>query len=106
MQERLQSELYASIATLDQLKKMFDMGLVDIKSYQRESEALAREVKHNIEDLRRVGLDVLFFLESERLPERFGDALGLLNLLRQEARPRTDGMTLEEYYDHIGLAIL
>jgi hypothetical protein len=106
MQERLQSELYASIATLDQLKKMFDMGLVDIKSYQRESEALAREVKHNIDDLRRVGLDVLFFLESERLPERFGDALRLLNLQRQEAHPRTDGMTLEEYYDHIGLAIL
>ncbi|MFQ5832097.1 MAG: hypothetical protein ACE5H4_05315 [Candidatus Thorarchaeota archaeon] len=106
MQERLQSELYASIATLDQLKKMFDLGVVDIRSYQRESEALTREVKHNIDDFSRIGLDISSFMEMERLTERFADAIQLLNLQRSETHPRADGMSQEEYYDYIGLAIL
>ena len=29
MHERAQSELYASIATLDQLKKLYDVGAID-----------------------------------------------------------------------------
>jgi hypothetical protein len=106
MQERLQSELFASIATLDQLKKMFDMGIVDIRSYQRESEALASEVKANIADLKRIGLDFGTFIQTERVAERFPDAVMLLDLSRRENRFRGDGMTMDEYYDHIGLAIL
>jgi hypothetical protein len=37
MDEPLQSELFASIATLDQLKKMYDMGAVDVRSYERSN---------------------------------------------------------------------
>ena len=58
MHERLHSELYASIATLDQLKKLYDLGAVDIRSFQRESQALLNDVRSQIENLKRMGLDV------------------------------------------------
>jgi len=51
MQERLETELYASIATLDQLKKLYDLRAVDIKSFQRESQALLQEVRGHIDNL-------------------------------------------------------
>ncbi len=66
MDEPLQSELFASIATLDQLKKMYDMGVIDIRSYERESEALIAEVRNCIEQMRRTGLDIGSFVGQAR----------------------------------------
>ncbi|MHA1902410.1 MAG: hypothetical protein ACXABZ_00235 [Candidatus Thorarchaeota archaeon] len=106
MRERIQTELYASIATLDQLKKMYDLGTVDIRSFQRESEALVLDVKAHIEELRRLGLDITGFIDSERIVESFPEAANLLNLYEKKARPSLNGMTLDEYYDYVGLAIL
>ncbi len=94
------------MATLDQLKKMYDVGAVDIRSYQLESEGLIAEVRLHIDELRRVGLDVVRLLEYERAYERFPDAFHLLNLQAQQSTPSHQGMTQEEYYDYIGLAIL
>jgi hypothetical protein len=106
MSERLQSELYASIATLDQLKKIYDMGAVDVRSYQRESDALLAEVKGCIEDLRRMGVDPVNFMDQERVLESFPDASVLLGLHGKSGLASIEGMTTEEYYDHIGLAVL
>jgi hypothetical protein len=106
MYESIQSELYASIATLDQLKKLYDMGAVDIRSYQMESEALVTEVRAHIEQCRKMGLDVVGFFYQERIPESFPDASDLLNLHEQRIQPNLNGLTLDEYYDHLGLAVL
>ncbi|TFG07137.1 hypothetical protein EU522_01015 [Candidatus Thorarchaeota archaeon] len=106
MQKRLQTELYASLATLDQLKKMYDMGVVDIRSFQRESEALVMEVKSSIAELRRTGISITEFLDVERVHEQFPDAIRMLNMDRRQGAPSHHGLTQDEYYDFIGLAIL
>ncbi|MFX1579420.1 MAG: hypothetical protein ACFFBJ_07195 [Promethearchaeota archaeon] len=106
MQERIHSELYASIATLDQLKKLYDLGAVDIRSYQRESQALLQEVRSQIENMRRLGLDIGNFVSGERIIEVFPEAASLLQLRRHAPRPTPQGMTMDQFYDYIGLAIL
>ncbi|MDF1539279.1 MAG: hypothetical protein P1Q69_10300 [Candidatus Thorarchaeota archaeon] len=106
MYESIESELFASIATLDQLKKMYDLGAVEIRSYQRESEALVYEVKSQIEELRRMGLDIASFLDNERITENFPDASSLLSLFERRPQSALNGLTLDEYFDQLGLAIL
>jgi len=105
MSEAFQSELYASIATLDQLKRLYDLGAVDIRSFQRESQALIQDVRENIERMRRLGFDVSSFLYHEQIVERFPEAVHLLGLNPTEPRD-LHGMTEDEYYDYIGLAVL
>ncbi len=106
MYMNVQSELYASIATLDQLKKMYNLGAVEIGSYSRESEALVQEVKLQIENLRRSGVDIVSFLNNERIFENFPDAAELLNLTERRPQTSLNGLTLDEYYDQLGLAVL
>ena len=106
MLERAQSELYASIATLDQLKKLYDVGAIDPRSFQREREGLLTEVRFHIDELRRTGLDVGTFLDRERVIEQFPDAIDILQLTGSAAANSTQGMTKDEYYDYIGLAVL
>ena len=106
MHERLHSELYASIATLDQLKKLYDLGAVDIRSFQRESQALLQDVQSQIENLRRMGLDIGTFVSGERILETFPEATTLLRLESHAQRQSPQGMTMDQYYDYIGLAIL
>ena len=106
MHERLQSELYASIATLDQLKRLYDLGAVDIRSYQRESQALLNDVRTQIENLRRLGLDIGGFVTGEHIIEAFPEAATLLRLGSHAPRRSLQGMTLDQFYDYIGLAIL
>ncbi len=106
MYHNVETELYASIATLDQLKKLYDVGAVDIVSYQRESEALVREVNSRIEELRRLGVDVGDFLSSERVPDNFPDAASLLRFQSRQQTSSSDGMKMDQYYDRLGLAIL
>lgn len=106
MHERLHSELYASIATLDQLKKLYDHGSVDVRSFQRESQALLQDVRSQIENLRRMGLDIGGFISGERIVEVFPEAATLLKLGDHSPRRSLHGMTMDQYYDYIGLAIL
>ena len=106
MYESIQSEVYASIATLDQLKKMYDIGAVDIRSYQRESEALVMEVKARMDDLRNMGLDITGFLHHERIVESFPNAAQLLNLFEQKLPTSRSGLSSDQYYDQLGLAVL
>ncbi len=105
MRERAESELYACIATLDQLKKMYDMGAVDITSFRQESAGLISEVRGQIEEMRRLGLDPDGFLIAQRIPERFPDAASLLELGSPATQPLA-GLTREQYLDYIGLAVL
>ena len=106
MHERLHSELYASIATLDQLKKLFDLGAVDNRSFQRESQALLQDVRSQIENLRRMGLDIGSFVSGERIIEAFPEASTLLRLRSHAQRQTPQGMTMDQFYDYVGLAIL
>ena len=106
MQERLESELFASIATLDQLKKLYDLGAVDIRSYQRESQALLQEVRNYIDNLKRVGLDINHFIDGERIVDSFPDAAEILRLREYTPTRSYQGMSADQYYDYIGLAIL
>jgi len=106
MNERLHSELYASIATLDQLKKLFDLGSVDARSFQRESQALLQDVRSQIEHLRRLGQDIGGFISGERIVEIFPDATILLKLGEHSPRRSVQGMTNDQFYDYVGLAIL
>ncbi|MHA1942997.1 MAG: hypothetical protein ACW96M_01245 [Candidatus Thorarchaeota archaeon] len=106
MHERLHSELYASIATLDQLKKLYDLGSVDVRSFQRESHALLQDVRSQIENLRRMGLDIGGFISGERIVEVFPDAATILKLSEHSPRRSLQGMTTDQFYDYIGLAIL
>jgi len=106
MHERLHSELFASIATLDQLKKLYDLGAVDNRSFQRESQALLHDVRSQIENLKRIGLDIGSFVSGERIIEVFPEAATLLRLGTLAPRQSPQGMTMDQYYDYIGLAIL
>ncbi len=106
MHERLHSELYASIATLDQLKKLYDLGSVDVRSFQRESQALLHDVRSQIDNLRRMGLDIGGFISGERIVEVFPEAATLLKLSEFSPRRSLQGMTTDQFYDYIGLAIL
>ncbi len=106
MQERLETELYASIATLDQLKKLYDLRAVDIRSFQRESQALLQEVRGHIDNLKRLGLDIGSFFAGERIMDAFPDAADLLKLTEFEPAKSFHGMNADQYYDYIGLAIL
>ncbi len=106
MQERLETELYASIATLDQLKKLYDLRAVDIRSFQRESQALLQEVRGHIDNLKRLGLDIGGFFAGERIMDAFPDAADLLKLREHTPAKSFHGMTADQYYDYIGLAIL
>lgn len=106
MHERLHSELYASIATLDQLKKLHNLGAVDDRSFQRESLALLQDVRSQIENLRRMGLDIGSFVSGERIIEVFPEASTLLRLNRHAPRQTPQGMTMDQFYDYVGLAIL
>ncbi len=106
MHERLHSELYASIATLDQLKKLHNLGAVDDRSFQRESQALLQDVRSQIENLRRMGLDIGSFVSGERIIEVFPEASTLLRLNRHAQRQTPQGMTRDQFYDYVGLAIL
>lgn len=106
MQDRIETELYASIATLDQLKKLYDLGAVDVRAFQRESQALLDEVRSHVGNLRRMGLDIGNFIASERIADVFPDAASLLDLRDQTASRTYQGMSTDEFYDYIGLAIL
>ena len=106
MYENIQSELYASIATLDQLKKMYDLGAVELGSYRRESEALVHEVKVQIDSLRRMGIDLASFINGERITEIFPDASSMLDLFERRPQQTLNGLTLDEFYDQLGLAVL
>ena len=106
MQERLETELYASIATLDQLKKLYDLGAVDIRSFQRESQALLHEVRGHIDNLKQIGLDIGSFFVGERIADAFPDASDLLRLREYAPAKSFGGMNADQYYDYIGLAIL
>ncbi len=106
MQERLETELYASIATLDQLKKLYDLRAVDIRSFQRESQALLQEVRGHIDNLKRLGLDIGGFFAGERIMDAFPDAADLLKLREFTPAKSFQGMNSDQYYDYIGLAIL
>ncbi len=106
MPERVESELYASIATLDQLKKMYDLGVIDIRSFKIESEALTIDVRGRITELRRMGLDVGRFMAGERIEDIFPDAIHILDLRTVGSAPALQGLTRDQFYDYIGLAIL
>lgn len=106
MQARLETELYASIATLDQLKKLYDLRAIDNRSFQRESQALLQEVREYIDNLKRLGLDIGGFFAGERIMDAFPDAADLLKLREIAPAKAFHGMTADQYYDYIGLAIL
>ncbi|MHA2025837.1 MAG: hypothetical protein ACW98U_08030, partial [Candidatus Thorarchaeota archaeon] len=106
MHERLHSELYATIATLDQLKKLYDHGSIDVRSFQRESQALLQDVRSQIENLRRMGSDIGGFISGERIVDVFPEAATMLKLGDQAPRRSLQGMTMDQYFDYIGLAIL
>ncbi len=103
---RVQSELYASIATLDRLKKMYNVGVVDPRSFQRESEALMMDVQERISEMRRMGVDFGSFLMNERIMDAFPDAVEMLGIRGPSQTPIQRGMTREEYFDYLGLAVL
>ncbi|MCK5389844.1 MAG: hypothetical protein KAJ36_05110, partial [Candidatus Thorarchaeota archaeon] len=98
MQERLETELYASIATLDQLKKLYDLRAVDNRSFQRESQALLQEVRGHIDNLKRLGLDVGGFFAGERIMDSFPDAADLLKLREIAPDKSFHGMNADQYY--------
>ncbi|MGQ4910800.1 MAG: hypothetical protein ACP6KW_01390 [Candidatus Thorarchaeota archaeon] len=106
MQDRIETELYASIATLDQLKKLYDLGAVDVRVFHRESQALLDEVHSHLGMLRRMGRDISSFIDSERIADVFPDAANLLNIRDQTTSRTYQGLSKDEYYDYIGLAIL
>ncbi|NWF95116.1 MAG: hypothetical protein HXY34_03150 [Candidatus Thorarchaeota archaeon] len=106
MSDRLRSNLYASIATLDQLKKMYEMGVVDVSSFRRESEALLQDIAESIDALRRDGLDVSSFFWGERIPECFPEATRLIEVSSGRSDTASQSVDMERYYDQIGLAAL
>ncbi len=102
----IESELYASIATLDQLRRLYQMGLVDVAAFRRESQALISEITTNIERMRRDGLSVEAFYWNERISERFPEAVQMLNISPGASERSDISINLDDYYDEIGLAVL
>lgn len=106
MAEHLHSELYASIATLDQLKRMYNMGVVDVVSFRRVSEALINDAREKLEELRRIGHDVLQFIRRERITEEFPEAAGMLSLSPGYSSDSSGTVYPEDYHNDIDLAVL
>ncbi len=110
MSDAFQSEVYASIATLDQLKRLYDLGDIDVRFFERESRALINEVQRGLEQMKRLGLDVQAFLTDWSIHQRFPEAANLLGLVpAQPAGPTwTAGQwaSKEEFYDYLGLLVL
>lgn len=103
---RVRSELYASIATLDRLKKMYDIGVVDISSFRREADALITDVRERISEMRRIGLDFNSFAVQERITDEFPDAAEMLGFRTVNDTSAAETMTKEEYFNYLGLAVL
>ncbi|MHA1772241.1 MAG: hypothetical protein ACTSYL_00910 [Candidatus Thorarchaeota archaeon] len=105
MSDVYQSELFASIATLDQLKRLYDLGAINIRSFQHESQTLLQDVQQHMEQMKRLGIDVNGFLAEERIIDEFPEAARMIGITPLQVR-NLQGLTEDEYYDYIGLAVL
>ncbi|MCF2135976.1 MAG: EAP30/Vps36 family vacuolar-sorting protein [Candidatus Thorarchaeota archaeon] len=105
MSDVYQSELFASIATLDQLKRLYDLGAINIRSFQQESQTLLQDVQQHMDEMKRMGIDVNGFLAEERIIDEFPEAARMIGITPLQTR-NLQGLTEDEYYDYIGLAVL
>lgn len=77
----IEANLFAAIATMDQLSTYFDKGLVEETLYRRQLKSCVSDVFKSRMLLEKSGFDIHNFIEREKLKERFPEGLRRLNLV-------------------------
>lgn len=77
----IEAELFAAIATMDQLSKYFDKGMVEGTLYKRQLKSCISDVFKSRIQLEKTGFDIHQFIEREELLEKYPEGLRRLNLV-------------------------
>ncbi|MCY3411315.1 MAG: hypothetical protein INQ03_06730 [Candidatus Heimdallarchaeota archaeon] len=77
----IEAELFSAVATLDQLSKYFDKGLVEGTLYKRQLKSCIADVFKSRIELEKMGFDIHQFIEREQLLEKYPEGLRRLNLV-------------------------
>lgn len=78
---QVEADLYAAIATMDQLSKYFDKGLVEETLYRRQLKSCISDVFKARLQLERQGFNLTEFIEREDLNNKFPEGMRRLDLV-------------------------
>ncbi len=78
---QVEADLYAAIATMDQLSKYFDKGLVEETLYRRQLKSCISDVFKARLQLERQGFNLTDFIEREDLTNKFPEGMRRLDLV-------------------------
>lgn len=77
---KVEADLFAAIATMDQLSKYFDKGLVEETLYRRQLKSCISDVFKARMELEKTGFDIHKFIEQQDLSEKYPEGLRRLDL--------------------------
>ena len=78
---QVEADLFAAIATMDQLSKYFDKGLVEETLYRRQLKSCISDVFKARIQLERQGFNLSNFIEKENLVNKYPEGLRRLDLV-------------------------
>ncbi len=103
----LEAEIFACIATLNEIEDSFKRGLVDFVTYKRQSEAMLIEIRRYLEQYERMNLSFHDFVRKNNLITRFPLAAHKLGLNTTEfSLQKAIESSKQEFYDRLGIEIL
>ncbi len=103
----IEAEIYACIATLNEIEESFKKGLVDFVTYKRQSEAMLIEIRRNLEQYARMNFNFSDFVRRNNLISRFPLAAIKLGLNTQQVSvQKAIESSKSEFYDRLGIEIL
>lgn len=77
---QIEADLFAAIATMDQLSKYFDKGLVEETLYRRQLKSCISDVFKARIQLEQQGFNLSNFIDREDLSNKFPEGMRRLNL--------------------------
>ncbi len=77
----VEANLFAAIATMDQLSKYFDKGLVEETLYRRQLKSCISDVFKARMQLEDIGFNITDFIKREKLEEKYPEGIRRLNLV-------------------------
>lgn len=79
-QLQIEADLFAAIATMDQLSKYFDKGMVEETLYRRQLKSSVGDVFKARIELEKVGFNLNEFIDREKLLDKYPEGMRRLNL--------------------------
>lgn len=77
----IEADLFSAIATMDQLSKYFDKGLVEGTLYKRQLKSCISDVFKSRMQLEKLGFDMQEFIEREKLLDKYPEGVRRLDLV-------------------------